>query len=265
MEFVKFRTILGSLGAVVFLFIPIFLSGCGHKENLTSLYPAVPYSYSENFDADITSQIPMTVVKPSLMHRITGLIFGWLPVVGDILELPIDLTTALIPSIKDVSHPQIPGASQITDPQTLSQIASVTIADGFLNIVPENQRGPDYKPDQCWFSKCKEVGFTFLDEVRIYIAFERVIPNSQGHAKSETVTVLIGDAVREKDYDEKKQILHFEMTGEDLKPYFQNYPNYKINLVADAHLPDHAVYIAGTFTVHVSFQLDDSAKSTSAR
>lgn len=240
-----------ALGILVFLFI----TGCGSKESLTPLFPSVEYDYEEGFDAHIVSEIPMTIVKPSLLHRITGALFGWIPVAGDILEFPIDLATALVPSIQDVSHPEIPGSSQINDPETLKQIAEMTIEDGYLDIVPEDDRGPSYHSDRCWFRKCPEVGFTFLKEIRIYIEFSRKSLNKHGSSKIETATVLIGVASVDKDYDRKHQILHFEMTGEDLKPYFAAYPNYVINLVADAHLPEHNVYIAGRFSVHVTFQL----------
>lgn len=227
------------------------LSACGAEEELRPLYEPVPFVMEETFSTNLTTEIPTTIIKPSLLRRITGALFGWIPVVGSLVHLPLDLASSLLPSLEAVSHPDMPKDSRLSDPEILDRLTSLRIRKGHLKIVPEALRGPGYKPKWCWFRRCKDKGLTFLDEIRIYMVFAR--PH-QGQASGESTPVLIGSA-KQANYDRKNRVLPFLMTDVDLKPYFAAFRDYRVQVVASGSFPKHDIYLGGGFQIEATFHL----------
>jgi hypothetical protein len=229
----------------------LLFSACGSRERLTPFYKPNALVFEDSYAIVIPTEVPMTVIHPNFLKRMTGSLFGWIPVLGSLISLPIDLVNSLIPSLEDVSHPELSKDARLSDPEVIARLSRIRIHQGELRIVPENQRGPDYSPSICWFKHCEEIGFSFLDEIRIYLVFES--PKRKG-VYPETIPVLIGRATK-ADYDQNRQRLPFSMTNTNIRNHFARYNNYRVQVVANGRLPIRDVYITGNFMVEATIRL----------
>ena len=144
--------------------------------------------------------------------------------------------------MKSEIHPEIPEGAALTDPDVLERISHIHFASGALSIVPEDRRGPDYRPERCWLRECPEVGFSFLDEVRVFLVFgEKQVYLARAHTKT--------------DLSPDGQKLHFKFNDVDLKPLLAEHGPFELRVVAQARLPERSVYIDGTFRLRVGFDI----------
>jgi hypothetical protein len=247
---------LGLLGRLRFSFLAGFFASflllgsvsCAPREQTSPLYPSVPLVIEKRLSVKIETDVPMTIVQPTVVQRVIDKVFGWIPVVGELLKLPVNLALTLMPALESVSQADLPGDSEINNPDVLRRVTYLGVSDGHIFIVPESQRGKDYEPERCWFRKCSDIGLNFIKELRVYIIFER---SNSGRDESvdESVALLIGTATFKNDYDPKRQSLNFRMTGKNLQPYFESYPKRRVELIAEGRLPKRAAYVAGSFSI----------------
>jgi hypothetical protein len=238
--------------------------GCGQTERLDPLYTPQAIQLSDTIPTEVSADIPTTVIHPSAVKRFTQMIFGWLPILSDLIALPVDFAPMLLPALKAVVHPNLPGETPLNDPEFLKEIATLKIQSGYLRVIPESERAPEPKHQTCWFRHCSEIGFSFLKEVRIRITFAdsalALAPHHKQKSSDSTasssapeggqsVTVDVGAATTAADYDKVHQMLNFHMSEIDLKPYFEKFSNYRIDLISRGWLPKRDVYIGGSFVI----------------
>lgn len=243
------------------LFLALALAGCGAKpsEKLTPLYQAEKI---ELRDAEIEhwSDIAPTIVKPSGVRSFARALFGWIPLVGDLVELPLDLTSVVLPSLSAVSHPELPPDGEWNDERLLAIVKNLSLGKGYIRITPISER-KNYKPEKCWFFwDCDDVEFPdFLKEVRIYLIFEDIKPEykekKEFKAMLEKPEVLLAFAEIERNYDAQNKILHFEVSEENIRPYLEQYGKFEIKIVALGGFPRHKVYLDGKLRIDIKLRL----------
>lgn len=248
--------------------------GCGTKEEITPIYKTEALSLN---DANIQfwTSIPMEKLDPSPVRSVTRAIIGWVPIAGDLIELPMNLVNVVFPKLSVPIHPKLTGEQEWNDPALLASLKSIRIGAGYIRITPENERGPNYEPEMCYFTlrclfkgecKCRDLTFKdFMSEIRVYLQFKDLKSaeslEAQAAQQSEFSELGIDEKRRnepevflaaadvESSYDEATRTLHFNVSDENIRKYMNLYDRFEIKLIAAAKYPRRAVYIDGRLRV----------------
>lgn len=247
----------------IILLSSVLLSACGMAKNQESIQPLYQATSLETKDIptakiEYWGDIGSTFVEPSGLQKLTRSIFGWIPILGDLLfVLPVDLALALLPPLPSISRPELPTDASWNDPKLINMISSLKLAEGYIRIIPPSERGPDYVPERCSFGTvCPEVGFDFLHEVRVYLIFKEPKDGSDDLPKSQLMPqVLLAHASQKLNYDRTKQMLNFEAEDVNLKPFLAKYGNFDVKIIATGRYPAHRVYIDGRLRLNLELKL----------
>lgn len=252
-------------------FLVLIFTSCGTKEEIRPIYTAEAIKLN---DAHIEywSNIDATVVEPSLMRKVTRTIVGWIPIGGDLIELPMNLVNVVFPHLPSTSHPALPKDGEWNDPVLMSSLKSIRIGAGYIRITPEAERGKDYKPEMCYFTircifegdcKCEDPSFDdFLSEIRVYLQFKD-LKRTQDHEaqrskidelginkeKPQESEVFLAAADIASSYDAASRTMHFNVSDQDIRPYMDLYDRFEIKLVAVGKYPRYNVYIDGKLRI----------------
>lgn len=242
------------------LFLALVLAACGAKteETITPIYKAEEIVLRDA-DVQFWTDIGQTTIEPSGIRKVTRRLLGWLPLVGDLIEFPMDLTAAVLPPLKAVSHPELPPDGEWNDPRLLKIVNRLSLGKGFIRVTPIEER-KNYEPEKCWiFWDCPDVEFPdFLTEVRIYLLFKELKPEFKTLDKfEEQPEVLLASADVERDYDKEAKMLHFNISEENIRPYLDHYGKFEIKIVARGGFPRHKVYLDGKLRIDLRLKLSE--------
>lgn len=238
-----------------------FLVSCNkYDEQIVPIYPA------ENLvigDAHIELWQPVgkTKVEPSLIRRVAREIVGWLPGVGDLLELPLDLTSVLIPPLSSVSHPALPKDAEWDDPRLLEMIKSFKIGSGFLQTMSRAEEEPGKVRESCPFWRnCREERpdgqfDEFLKEIRIYLTFSKLKTEGLDQDLPAETETLLASADVSKDYQPQTRQLVFRVTDINLKPFLKYYGDISVKVVSRGNYPKNPVQFDGQFRLDIDLKL----------
>ena len=259
-----------------FFALALLLSGCGTKETLTPLYKAEAYHLA---DAHIQywSDIDPIKIEPSRLRRITQKLIGWVPIGGDLLEIPMDLINVVFPKLPFSKNQQLPSDAEWNDPKFIAKLRSIRIGDAYLRITPKELR-KDYEPEMCYFTfrcifkgecQCSDMGFEdFMSEARVYLQFKDLRANqnpdtqqemldSAGLKINEEPQIFLAAADLGTTYDRSSHVLHFNVTDRDIRPYMNLFNRFEIKIAAVGKFPRRDVYIDGRFRIDLILGLDD--------
>ncbi len=239
------------------ILLTLMLAACGskYKESIQPIYAAQAIQLKDEH-VQYWSTINPTTVDPSGIHQLADTIFGWIPLVGGLVELPIDLTTSLLPPLPSTSYPALPKDAAWNDPRVMSIVSGLRLGSGSIRITPRELRGPDWKPDTCWLVlECPDVGIDeFLKEVRVYLLFKDE-KNTSSSTGSLPTQVLLASADTGADYDKGTQTLSFHVSQENIRPYLDRYANFEIKIIATGNYPNHTVYLDGKLRLDLDLKL----------
>lgn len=243
----------------------LLLAACGAKsgEKITPLYQSEKIELRDA-DVDFWTDINPTTIEPSAIRKFARTLFGWIPLIGDIVELPLDLTAVVLPPLKATSRPELPPDGEWNDPRLLNIVKNLKLGEGYIRITPVEQR-KDYEPEKCWiFWDCDDVEFPdFLKEVRIYLLFKDMKPEFRARNKMKSLKeqpeVLLASADVEKNYDGEKKMLHFNVSEENIRPYLEQYGKFEIKIVARGGFPRRRVYLDGKLRIDMRLKLAKEA------
>src|SRR3989344_1436097 len=90
---------------VFVVFVSFFLLACGQKqEKIDPLYEPKKLEF-KNIVIDLDSKISGTEIDSvSLPQKLVRFLFGGVPFIAELFELPLDLTTAILLPFKIISH-----------------------------------------------------------------------------------------------------------------------------------------------------------------
>jgi hypothetical protein len=245
-----------NLAAIAVLF------SCGaaqDREKIEPIYSPESLDLSSRpIAVEYWGELEATTIEPSGIRKLQNALFGWIPLVGDLLELPLDLGNALLPSLPSTIRPEIPADASWNDPRLIKMISDLRLEEAFIRIVPPAERGPNYKPERCWFgtSDCEEDGFAFLKEIRVYLIFKNLKNNASQLTDPTRPEVLIAYATTDKDYDEATQVLRFHSTGVELKQYLASYGQFEVKIIATGKYPRRKVYLDGRLRLEMGMNLN---------
>ncbi len=235
---------------------------CGQRtEKIEPIYQAENIQLK---DAHIQmwNSIDAQKIEPFLLRKITRTFLGWIPGVGQLIELPFDLAHILIPPLSVVENSALPKDTDWNDPKVLSMLKSIKLGAGYLRIIPIAERGRNYKPERCWiFFECKDPGFDeFLSGISIFLMFKDLRHDSIEVSSSdpEEKEVLLASADTEKDYDKEARMLFFNVSDVNLRPYMTKYENFEVKVIAKGGFPEHNVYLDGKLRLDLTLQLSKS-------
>ena len=237
---------------ILITFLLLFTLGCGDTFDMSSevqpMYQPEPISEQDQIvDITIDSEIAPVKIKPTFIRKLVQITFGWVPLVGDILELPLDLVTAILPKFNAIEIANIPEDATINDPEVLSIIKSVQVSQVFLKVTPEEELPKDDQDKKCWvFFKCREPNLDFMKEIRIYIA--RVGQKDKG--------ILIAKSNDDAKIKSKKTEIIFDIVENvNLKPIISKIHEYEIRTLVQGKPPKRNVYIQGGISLDVRLKI----------
>jgi hypothetical protein len=240
----------------VFLLVgSLGLSSCGKfEEKIEPLYPPEKLELRDA-RVQLWQDLGLTVIEPGLVRKVTRNLVGWIPGVGELLELPLDLTSVILPPLSSVSHPELSKDKKWSDPEILKVLKSLKLGAGYIRTVSFDERSPKGKREKCWFFfDCPEESFEdFLSELRVYLVFQDIALNRP--SPKEQVEVLLAKADIKKNYHAEVRSLEFEMTEEDIRPYLESYGNFTIKIIARGRYPKHNVYIDGRLRIDLEIKI----------
>lgn len=252
--------------AAFLILVSLVLISCGKAEDRIEPLYATEDIKLRDAHVELWQSIGMTTVEPSLIRQVTRKFFGWIPVVGGLLELPLDLTSIVLPPLPSVSRPELPKDGEWNDPRLLKIIKGLKLGAGYIRITPIEERGPAYKPEKCWFFfECDDVGFDdFLNEVRVYLIFKDlkdmslVLPKDKKERKKiEEPEVLLATADIDTSYDKATKTVYFNVSEENIRPYLDRYGEFSIKIIARGKYPKHKVYLDGKLRIDLDLKLSN--------
>lgn len=221
----------------------IFNFSCKNKDEIKPLSQTKQLKFNA-VDLEISTQLDTIKIKKDFIRKITGTLFGWIPIIGDILELPVDLSmklaSAIIPPLpvrNDI--PVKPGGSW-NDPEVLKLVTSVKLVSGRLKVLEREKTG------FLVFNQTPE-DLTFLREIRVYLVFKT--------RDAKEVLVLLAEAKSDTDFNIQTQELKFTPSFENIKPYYDKYGQFEVRTLASGKIPPGDMLIGGSFNVLVTLQL----------
>lgn len=239
---------------------------CGYESDIKPMYKPKQIRF-EAIPVTLTNSIDATRIKPDPVRKGIHKVIGGIPIVGDVMELPIDLLTALIQfPIEDKM--QMPTDGPWNDPRILPLVQSARISAAYLEIVPEDERGPDYEKRSCWLGliKCGE-SLKFIDEMYINLVFpdpaNPTLDKNGESAFDEAGKEIPGEAhfpilssIKKINYNKDKEIINFQATDVDLIPLIKKYGNnFHVKLFAKGKAPKREVFVRGGITIEIVLQL----------
>ncbi len=253
------------LKSLLLLACSLVFCSCGakYKESIAPIYQAQALQLQDEH-VQYPSTINPTTVDPSAVTKAEQTIFGWIPIVGSVLELPIDLTTALIPPLPSTSYPALPKDAAWNDPRIMSIVYGLRLGAGSIRVTPPALRGADWKPEKCWFFwDCADVQISdFLKEVRVYLLFKDAKvdpsnpPSTASPAKAaDSPQILLASANTDTDYDKSAETLYFNVSQENMRPYLDQYDRFEVKLVASGGFPPRTVYLDGKLRLDLDLKL----------
>ncbi len=261
--------------------LPLFalfflLSGCGTKETITPLYKAEAYHLADAH-IQVWSDIDPIKVEPSRLRRITQKLVGWVPIGGDLLEIPMDLINVVFPKLPFSQHQQLPSDAEWNDPKFLAKLRSIRVGEMYLRITPKELR-KDYEPEMCYFTfrclfkgecECSDMGFEdFMSEARVYLQFKNLRANQDPNIQQELMSdvgikaneepqIFLAAADLNTTYDRSSHVLHFNVTDRDIRPYMSLYDRFEVKIAAVGKYPRRNVYMDGRVRIDLVLGLDN--------
>lgn len=238
--------------ALCFLALFIVL-GCDDTfdryDSLTPIYEEQPFNeYDKTIDLVINSSIDPVKIEPTFIRKLVKITFGWVPLIGDILELPLDVGSALLPNLPALEIADIPEEAAINDPDVQDIVKEVRIRHIFLQLTPEEKLPEEIVKKKCFLIfKCREINLDFINEIRVYIAEKNDKDRGILIAKS-------NDEIKVQ--SEKTYILLDIEENINLKTILQKIEHFEIRTLVRGKLPRKNVYIEGGVSLDVKLRLD---------
>lgn len=228
--------------ALIIVVLALGLGACGKEEN-KPLYPmekvAAPNTPMEFI---VRSRIQPMVVKTNGLRRLVRTVVGWIPLVGDLVELPLNLVNALLPDLPFTEILDLPRDASIDDPEVMELVESVEIYGIYLFVTPEDLRTVK-NPKRCGlFSKCKDQDLEFMKEIRIYL--ER--KDNSGEM------VLLARGVQPENMSPDKKLMNvIPVPGINLRDYLGRMDEYQIKTIIDGRIPRNDLYLEGNVVLKI--------------
>jgi hypothetical protein len=240
------------------------LMGCGAAKDSESLQPLYGTEKLRLSDSKITVEywgdVGSTKIEPSGFRRLTRAFFGWIPVVGSLMEIPLDILTTVLPPLPSSSFPDLPQDAAWNDPRVLNAVSSLKLTDGYVRIIPKNERGLDYK-DRCFMGmgSCAEEDLDFISEIKIYVIFTdpRFGQGYDADHRLNKQEILLAEAKTKNDYDRENKVLHFVAKKINLRPLLIGYGKFDVKVVATGKFPKNTVYLDGRLRVEADLNLSE--------
>jgi hypothetical protein len=219
------------------------LGGCAKEENKPLYNTTVSEKDAKPIEFMVRSRIEPTVVKTEIFRRLIRQIFGWIPVVGELLELPMNLINALLPDLPFSEMSQFPQGTSIADPQVLGQLESVEIFGLYLFVTPKNLRSEKDQNRKCHlFFKCKDQDLAFMKEVRVYLQ----------RKDNDKDMVLLARGVKEVNLSPDHQLMNVvPVPGVNLKDYLRKLDQYQVKTIVEGRIPRNDLYIEGNIVLKI--------------
>lgn len=249
-------------------FIALSLAACGsRKEHIEPIYQT-EHLQLQDVEVELWNNIDMIEVEPSFVRQITRIFFGWIPGVGGLLELPMDLVSVLMPPLPSISHPAIPKEGAWNDPKVLDALKSIRLGAGYIRITPKEERGPNYRSEKCFWPwewgdevfVCADPGFdSFLSGVSVFLMFKDVRANNVVSAIPQEKEILLAYAETERDYDKPHKTLYFNVPDDlNLRTYMDLYERFEVKIIARGKWPRQKVYLDGKLRLNLVVKLATS-------
>jgi hypothetical protein len=185
---------------------------------------------------EVMSRIDPTVIQPGVIRTVFSNIVGWIPLLGELLEMPMNLVNTLTPKLPINEIFDLPDDAALNDPEVLSSISSVTLTSAVILITPEKDR-VNYKPKKCIIKHfCRDETLKIFGDVAFLI-------REKAHHGNLTLLAR-GTQSKNMSADGKSYSLIPEK-GIDLKPFIADLDKYEVRVVAKGKMPRNPVYLEG--------------------
>ncbi|MBK9295151.1 MAG: hypothetical protein IPM57_12065 [Oligoflexia bacterium] len=225
--------------------VVLFSFGCKNTNEITPIAGSKKLKFNA-ISLNIQGDVEPVKVQKSFIRKFTGTLLGWIPLFGEILEMPINLSLsmakALIPPLPVRNDIPIKPGSTWTDEEVLKLVKSVQLTAGYLEVIEREKKnlnilGPSNPND-----------LNFLKDVHVSLIFR----DKNGEVLED---IPLADAIIEKDFIRDTQRLHFHTTNVDIKPYYEKYKTLEIRTLASGKFPNYDITFNGKFNVLVVLDL----------
>jgi hypothetical protein len=231
------------LGRLLIIFILGLSLGCSDSTNEvnTPIFPLEPPGGKPTFELDIDSRINQTVVEPSGFRRFVRAIVGWIPLVGDVFEIPMNIVNSLLPNLRFDELLELPKDVEITDPEVMKQIEFIGLNQFFLNVTPDSERGEDYKRQKCYLVfKCKDQDLAFIKKIVVAMLDTQ---NDQSWVLAEGDEACLSNKKKRLTLNVNKSL--------DLRPFLQDTTRYAVSVVVSGRIPKRKLYLEGGVSIKI--------------
>ncbi len=238
---------------IIITYFALSTIGCGDIFNFNSsvdpIVDPAPLSESDQvIELNVESEIASTKIEPTLIRKIVQITFGWIPLVGDIIELPLNLASALLPKLSALEIINLPDDASVNDPDLQNVIQFIQLDKIFLMITPEELIPEEDRKEKCFiFFECREPNLDFIKEIRVYIA-------QKGEKEK---GALIAQSNNEIKISNQKRSIELEITENfNLKPYLMNIENYEVRTLVRGRPPKRTLYLQGGVSLNIKLGLN---------
>lgn len=233
----------GFLAFFVTLLVVFSSLSCGIKNNqqIKPLYK--PESITLN---DITVDVP-TKVGPIPIER-SGIrkFISAIPLLGMILELPVDLTAALLPNLPFNEETPIPDELW-KDPEFLKSLKSIRLKSGYIRELKNEELTPKQKREhkKGWYC-LRRKGLSFVDDMVVYLRYK-----DKRFENSPVREIVLANARYPEDYTQETRSLDFRPTGVNVREFVDDADNFSIRVGAKGGYPCRSLYIEANFKIEL--------------
>ncbi len=245
----------GSLLKQTFLIFILCLSSlsCGFEyDEIDSVNPLFEQEKlaesSKVIRLTIASEIEPTEIEPTVIRKIVQKLFGWVPLLGYLSEIPLNLAVALMPNLPASDLAQIPEEASIDDPDVRGLIKGIYVREIFLQLTPKDELPKKSKNKKCFLIfDCSVKKLDFIDEIRVYVA-------RKGSKKN---GMLIGFGKSSRHMSQKKTRIDFQIIRDvNLKPYLLDIEHYEIRTLFEGKPPRDSLYIQGGVVLDADIKIE---------
>lgn len=230
----------------------LLLAACAPKEKTEPLYDAEDYKF-ETITLNVETVInDIPPIEPSGIRRFIYKI----PILNKILAIPLDITTALLPPLPfndklEFSEEEL---DMWANPEFLSMVQSLKLTNGWLREKSEAEviaegKDPGKKSWLCRNSFFTNKGIEFINSLKLIFEYsDRRFP------KAPKYEIPLAETDK---LDKKHRVMSFRIYDQNVRPFIENFNDFKLKLKAKGGFPCMPTYLQVGFTVQVKLKLND--------